>query len=906
MGNQVSQDDLTPAMIDRAERSGSVKWLMMLALVLVLAAVFLVFFKGQGGRQLQMYFLAGLAGFGILSLLAFAVGLVQFGQKVVAPHLTRQFVDTMSDGVLVCDAKGHIVYANAGYARLTGAQQSEAIRSVERSFSGEPDAAEAIFRLSEALREGRPAMEEFRLFKGFAGVQDEVDSAPQARWFRIKVRALNDAQNSGNRAPLSVWQVADITRDRERQENVFQELQLAINYLDHAPAGFFSAEPDGHLVYMNATLADWLGYDLAQFEPRTMTLSELVPGEGTALLDATTPAPGILKTEIIDLDLIKRNGQGLPVRLMHRVPMASDGTAGASRTLVLNRSQGEDISEALRAAEVRFARFFNNTPIAIAALTGEGQVVRTNAPFARLFEANTAPDLSENAQDRLFEDDAGAAPASVYDLVAEKNRDELSAAIEDALSGKSNIQPVECELIKDGGRTVRFFLSGVEDHGEVASEEGANSEPGPDVVAAEEQVIVYVLETTEQRALEVQFTQSQKMQAVGQLAGGVAHDFNNVLTAIIGFSDLLLANHRPSDPAFQDIMNIKQNANRAASLVRQLLAFSRRQTLRPQILALGDVLADLSILLDRLLGEKVDLELVHGRDLWPVKADLNQLEQVIVNLAVNARDAMPDGGQLTIKTSNLSKADSALMPYKLLEAADYVLLEVMDSGTGIPADIRDQIFEPFFSTKDVGKGTGLGLSTVYGIVKQTGGFIFLESEIGQGTTFRIFLPRHIEEAKAEIKALPDGDGSAQAIVVGDGLETAPSAAKAEPVADLTGNASILLVEDEEAVRAFAARALTSRGYIVHEAGSGAEALEVAGDLDETIDLIVSDVVMPEMDGPTMLGEMRKIRPDVKVIFMSGYAEEAFRKNLPEQEDFGFLPKPFSLKQLVTKIKEMLD
>jgi two-component system cell cycle sensor histidine kinase/response regulator CckA len=259
---------------------------------------------------------------------------------------------------------------------------------------------------------------------------------------------------------------------------------------------------------------------------------------------------------------------------------------------------------------------------------------------------------------------------------------------------------------------------------------------------------------------------------------------------------------------------------------------------------------------------------------------------------VNARDAMPEGGQLTIQTRNLNEEEAIQMPYKVLKPSDYVLLEVLDSGTGIPPEIREKIFEPFFSTKDVGKGTGLGLSTVYGIVKQTGGFIFLESEMGQGTTFRIFLPRFIEEARDENE------------VVEAEADMPPPAPEA--VEDLTGSATILLVEDEEAVRAFAARALASRGYTVHEAGSGAEALELIEEIEGGVDLVVSDVVMPEMDGPTMLGELRKKRPEIRVIFMSGYAEEAFRKNLPENEEFGFLPKPFSLKQLAVKIKEMLE
>ncbi len=882
MGKLTGQEKTEPAMIDQSERSGSIKWLLLLAFFLVGVAVALVLFKGRIGGEIQLVFLSILAGLGILSLLGFAAGLIQMGNQAPEQHLTRQFVDSMNEGILVCDAKDRIVYANAEYGRLTGADGSASIRSIERSFAGEPDAAEAIYRLSEAVRSGRPAMEEFRLFRAPSGASDG-EPEPQARWFRIRVRSMVDVGVSGKVEDLYVWQVSDITRDRERQENIFQELQLAINYLDHAPAGFFSAEPDGRVIYMNATLADWLGYDLAQFEPRQLNLSELVPGDGTALLDAAIRAPGMPKTEMIDLDLVKRNGQGLPVRLMHRVPMASDGTPGASRTLVLNRSPGEDISEELRVAEVRFARFFNNTPIAIAALTGEGQVLRSNAPFARMFKADATVDT-----DKGETEDGERKVPSILNLIVEKDRTALSEAIEKALQGQSNIVPVESQLAEDKNRTVRFFLSGVEDS------------EGDD-----EQIIVYALETTEQRALEEQFSQSQKMQAVGQLAGGVAHDFNNVLTAIIGFSDLLLTSHRPSDPAFQDIMNIKQNANRAASLVRQLLAFSRRQTLRPQVLAFGDVLADLSILLDRLLGEKVELDLVHGRDLWPVKADLNQLEQVIVNLAVNARDAMPEGGHLTIQTRNLSAEEAAEMPYKQLETAEYVLLEVVDNGTGIPADIRDKIFEPFFSTKDVGKGTGLGLSTVYGIIKQTGGFIFLESEMGEGTTFRIFLPRYVEDAKAAGAAGEAGgseaDQQALAVDAGEVVSETPPA-----VTDLTGSATILLVEDEEAVRAFAARALASRGYQVYEAGSGAEALEIIHEIEEPIDLVVSDVVMPEMDGPTMLGELRKIRPGLKVIFMSGYAEEAFRKNLPDNEEFGFLPKPFSLKQLATKIKEMLD
>jgi two-component system cell cycle sensor histidine kinase/response regulator CckA len=451
-------------------------------------------------------------------------------------------------------------------------------------------------------------------------------------------------------------------------------------------------------------------------------------------------------------------------------------------------------------------------------------------------------------------------------MVAEAARGPLETAVAAAVKGQAPSSPIDIGLDREGGRSARFYLAPVEDGG-----------------AEREAAIVYAIDTTEQRTLEAQFAQSQKMQAVGQLAGGVAHDFNNVLTAIIGYSDLLLANSRPTDPSFQDVMQIKQNANRAAGLVRQLLAFSRRQTLRPQVLNLGDVMSDLTMLLRRLLGETIKLEVKEERDLWPVKADLNQFEQVIVNLAVNARDAMAEGGTLTIRTANVSAAQAAQYAEAGLPAADHVLVEVADTGAGIPPAILDKIFEPFFTTKEVGKGTGLGLSTVYGIVKQTGGTLQVESEPGEGSIFRVFLPRHVPEVAA----------------------VAPKAVEAEAPAksaDLTGRGTLLLVEDEEAVRAFAARALASRGYQVLEAGSGVEALEAMEKHAGEVDLVLSDVVMPEMDGPTLLKELRGTHPDIKVIFMSGYAEEAFAKNLPEGADFGFLPKPFTLKQLIEAVK----
>jgi two-component system cell cycle sensor histidine kinase/response regulator CckA len=338
-------------------------------------------------------------------------------------------------------------------------------------------------------------------------------------------------------------------------------------------------------------------------------------------------------------------------------------------------------------------------------------------------------------------------------------------------------------------------------------------------------------------------------------------------------------------------MNIKQNANRAASLVRQLLAFSRKQTLRPEVLNLTDVLADLRMLLARLVGNDIKLKVDHGRDLWPVKVDLGQFEQVVDNLTVNARDAMPAGGELTVRTRNVSTEGCASFGYRELIPADYVLVETEDTGSGIAPDVLKKIFEPFFTTKDVGKGTGLGLSMVYGIIKQTGGFIYCDSELGKGTVFRIFLPRHIAIASKASDAV---------------TQEAPAPKSPDAAKDLSGSAIVLLVEDEDAVRMGGMRALTSRGYTVHEASSGVEALEIFAELEGKIDIVVSDVVMPEMDGPTLLKHVRETMPNLKVIFVSGYAEESVRRDIEDDQSVEFLPKPYSLDQINTKVKEVLQ
>lgn len=864
MARQPRGDFYPLPIVDQSTRPSAVIRLVVFVVVLTAAAVVFGIFRERLGEPFLLGMLGMLAMVGVGYLFATAIGFVQVAPRSTTDEISKAFVDSTPRGLIVTDLKGRIVYANKAYGEITGASSAADIRTIENLLSDVPEASATIYRLAAGLRDGLTGDGEFRMSQAI-----RPGSEPGARWYRVSARAFTAP---GQRQPLLAWQIEDISGDRAEQERFFLDLQKAIDHLDHAPAGFFAADQDGRVTYINATLAEWLGIDLASFTPGATTLPEIVAGDGMALIRSVKADPGTTRNAIIDLDLATTTGEALPVRFMHRVSATRDGQAGPSRTIVLNRTHGDDASAELRASEIRFTRFFNSTPMAIAGVDLQGRILRTNAPFLSLFSSV----VDRDAVDRKVRLDA---------VIHERDQPAFAAALDKARQRQADIAPIDTVLPNNEERHIRFYVNAVA--------EGAAGEE------AEESAIVYAVDTTEQKALEGQMAQSQKMQAVGQLAGGIAHDFNNVLTAIIMASDLLLANHRPSDPSFPDIMNIKQNANRAASLVRQLLAFSRKQTLRPEVLSLTDVLADLRMLLARLVGNQIKLKIDHGRDLWPVKVDIGQFEQVVVNLAVNARDAMPEGGDLTVRTKNVHAGETAAYGYRELVSADYVVVEVQDTGTGIPPDVLKKIFEPFFTTKEVGKGTGLGLSMVYGIIKQTGGFIYCDSEVGKGTVFRIFLPRHIPE----IVAQPAADGRSAA----SAAEAPPVAAPKPPEArDLSGSATVLLVEDEDAVRMGGVRALTSRGYTVHEASSGVEALELYNELEGKIDIVVSDVVMPEMDGPTLLGELRKLRPDIKFIFVSGYAEDAFAKNLPADAKFGFLPKPFSLKQLATVVKEVLE
>ena len=436
------------------------------------------------------------------------------------------------------------------------------------------------------------------------------------------------------------------------------------------------------------------------------------------------------------------------------------------------------------------------------------------------------------------------------------------------------------EAAEGRGGHVSQFLRGRGVNQDTFVQVTLNAERGAD----DPHMIAVLNDVTELKTLEAQFVQSQKMQAIGQLAGGVAHDFNNLLTAISGHCDLLLLRHDEGDQNYGDLIQIHQNANRAASLVGQLLAFSRKQNLQPEVIDLRDTLSDLMHLLNRLVGEKITLSLHHDPALAQIKADKRQLEQVLMNLVVNARDAMPGGGEIRVSTKNLTLTSEIVKDRAKIPPGEYVEVTVEDGGHGIAPEKLPKIFEPFYTTKRTGEGTGLGLSTAYGIVKQTGGFIFAESEVNNGTKFSLLFPSYDLQVAAPL--------------------TMP--ATAPQLMSSAADGVVLLVEDEAPVRAFASRALRLRGYTVLEADCAETALDLLEDEDLNVDIFVTDVIMPGMDGPTWVRTALERRPNTKVVFVSGYAEDAFGDEQSRIPNSVFLPKPFSLNALTSTVQQQLQ
>ncbi|QJB70566.1 response regulator [Parasphingorhabdus halotolerans] len=548
----------------------------------------------------------------------------------------------------------------------------------------------------------------------------------------------------------------------------------------------------------------------------------------------------------------EREGQhGTPVRLFH-IPLERNKEKSPALILLIDDDGG--MMERGKALE-QVESMLSLLPLGLALTDRDGRFLFLNEAFGK------TAGLREGEQ-----------PLYPGDLMIKDDKSAVADAVRRYASGQPMSGDLAVRLRAGGEDPVALGIAGVRGLGDAA-------------------VLLSIKDNSEETKLKSQVAQATKMQAVGQLAGGVAHDFNNILTAIIGHCDLMLLRHAPGDSDYDDIQQVRNNSNRAAGLTRQLLAFSRQQTLRPQVLQLPDVVADVSNLLKRLLDDNIELEVKHGRNLGLVRADPGQLEQVIINLGVNARDAINaksnKGGKISVTTEAVTASDVRALKSDILPVGDYTALIIADTGKGIPPDVIGKIFEPFFTTKEVGKGTGLGLSTVYGIVKQSGGYIFADSAPGAGATFSIYFPVHT--------------------LSGEEATRAARPAKAAVTKELWGSGHILLVEDEDMVRAVAERALTRQGYTVVTASDGEEGLDylnAQADSDEKFDIIVSDVVMPNMDGPAMAKQAREKYPELPILFMSGYAEEQLRKSI-DLDNVAFLPKPFSVAQIAEAVGNIL-
>ena len=768
-----------------------------------------------------------------------------------------RFLDRLFESLpsprLVVDGSGKPVAATSSWVRLLGDNDAP-IDALAALAAGDGADGKARFdALLTSVADGKSARADFQL--GLPGMDFvEVSAVPP-----------NEESDS------VIWRLEDVSERYELERVIRTEQEKLIEFVENAPIGFYSVDREGCFRYVNSTFAEWLGKTEAELVNGDVRLRDLLPDRLVKTCDPYSPLPGEDGDGVGETVFAGRDGEMFDAYVTQTVVVNESNGDLRTRTLVRHLSGERHFAEAVRVSQERFQRFFFDAPVGIVLLDADACITECNQAFA------TTTGLEGERAEGL----------SFVDVVLEEDRDKFSRWVSSAYEADESPTPIEIRL--DAGKAVTVSLYA--GHAENAPDTGDVNLAEPLSVG----LIVHVFDLSEQKRIEAQFFQSQKMELVGQLAGGIAHDFNNLLTAMIGFCDLLLLRHTPRDQSFADIQQIKQNANRAANLVRQLLAFSRQQTLQPKVLDMTDVLSETSYLLRRLIGADIELKFYHGRDLWLMKADQGQFEQVVINLAVNARDAMDGGGALTIRTSNVYAGDPRLRDYEGIPDADYVLLEMQDSGTGIPGDVIEKIFEPFFTTKEVGAGTGLGLSTVYGIVKQTGGYVFADNVEDEGAKFSVYLPRFQEDEADE--------------------EVAAPAEEEEVRRDLTGVGTVMLVEDEDAVRLFGARALRNKGYSVVEAKDGEGALEVLnGVVDgmattvdgEKIDLLITDVVMPGVDGPTLVREVRQRYPELKVIFISGYTEDTFRDKLGAGEEVEFLSKPFTLQQLAGKVKEVLD
>ena len=774
--------------------------------------------------------LAGIAAIALMAIFALVIGGGLGGtQENEAPlsQVVMSAFDQLTEPTMITQ-DGKPIYANAAYFELAermGAQGlSQSPPSVDRVFGTKVKSASAIIFRLHHTRHSGERAEEY---------VETMDAGGNLIRFRVRVSGTDDGL---------VWQVKDMSATG----------QEAVDALIQAPVGLFSVTPDGKVLAMNSVMRRWIG--LSETD-KAEKMSEFIENPESLLGSPQTPGRIVRN----DARLITQKGIVTPAvmtgtwqELESGKIFASVAVYGHSGTQAVSRSvAANDVDDAV--SKVSGAKVSGNTDGA--APFGVARLDSLDLQKAVILEANAA--LVGMSSGHI---QSGDRFASLF-APGDETRALLEAGVADLGT------PFDVILAGDDAVPVNVYIS--------------EDEIG---------CVAYMIDTSARKDLENRLFQSQKMQAIGQFAGGVAHDFNNLLTVIRLNADELLGRHPVGDPSYGELLKINTTVKRAAALVKKLLQFSRKETQRTQVLGVTDTLSDLTTMLKQVLTDRIKLDVVHGRDLPAIMVDESQLETAMMNLIVNARDAMEEqgGGEITISTAAVTAEEVRARGADKVTADRYVKIAVTDTGTGMDQATQDKIFEPFFTTKDVGKGTGLGLATVYGIMQQSGGLLAVDSELGRGTTFYLYLPATDE--------IPDSQ------------TPAAQKAKAAPPkpSDLAGQGTILFVEDETDVRDIAAKTLRKRGYTVIEAEDGEEAYEILEEGEYSFDLMVSDVVMPGMDGPTLLKKGRHLLGDARIVFISGYAQEEFSDVLSEEKDITFLPKPFTLLQLAQRVKQELS
>jgi PAS domain S-box-containing protein len=604
----------------------------------------------------------------------------------------------------------------------------------------------------------------------------------------------------------------------------------------------------GRVVYANKMCEQIMGYGQKEFYHPEFNFYKLIAPESHDLI-AENFKKHVKGQDLppYEYTLITKKGKRIESLITTKLIKYEDQNAILG--IITDIGDRKRTEEALRRSEEKYRKFFEEDLTGDYISTPDGKLTSCNAAFLRIFGFKSLKEAKSINVKALYPDPA--------------EREKLL----NSLKKEKKLEYHEIELLRSDGKPV-FVIANMsgkfDDKGELVEIKG------------------YLFNNTEQKLLEQQFRQSQKMEAIGRLAGGVAHDFNNLLTIINGYSELLLQKLAKTDTAVKDIRHIKKAGDKASRLTNQLLAFSRRQVMQPKLINLNAIVQDVNVMLHRIIGEDIELFVELESKLGTIKADPGQLEQVIMNLAINARDAMPNGGKITIETANVNLTEDIFHQHIPVQAAgNYVMMAISDTGIGMSEETRVHIFEPFFTTKPYGKGTGLGLSTVYGIVKQSDGFIWVESEPKKGAVFKIYLPR-IEEDARDLPA-PDIEEKS-----------------------LQGKETILLVEDEDMVRELAVRILEDKGYKVLESSRGEKALELSKKLKKPIDLMITDIVMPGIGGKKLAQRIKESRPELKVLYISGYTDEIISQHDVLDENTQFLQKPFLPQTFLSKIRELLD